>query len=143
METSPSVAWMVGNPQPKDECQARFSAPFAMALMLAGRNPETVPLPVQWINQPDVERWLPKIQMIGREDIGRRLAIVTVERKNAPPITANQPLRNMSNQEAFVRFANVARERFGSSGDRLAEIIATLESESSLAEMSAILQGRI
>ena len=143
VETSPSVAWMVGNPQPKDECQARFSAPFAMALMLAGRNPETVPLPVQWINQPDVERWLPKIQMIGREDIGRRQAIVTVERKNAPSITANQPLRNMSNQEAFVRFANVARERFGSSGDRLAKIIATLESESSLAEMSAILQGRI
>lgn len=143
VETSPSVAWMVGNPHPEDECQVRFSAPFAMALLLAGRDPETIPLPIHWITQPEVKHWLPKIRMTGREGIGRRRAIVTVKLNGGSAITAIRPLRNMTNQEAFQRFAAVAGARFGMSGERLVKIIGELEKQGSLSELSAILQGKL
>lgn len=141
VESSHSVAWLVGNSHPQDECQARFSAPYALSLLLAGLNPETVPLPIQWLTHPDVEKWLPKIKMVGRSDIGSRKALVTVVFQNGERFTADQPLRNMTNQEAFARLGGVARDYMGATGERLAEIVSALDQQQNLLELGTILRS--
>ena len=42
----PPNASLIAQPDPKDQLQAKFSAPFAIGLVLAGRDPEDVRLPL-------------------------------------------------------------------------------------------------
>ena len=65
VETSPPTAWMVGQPDPHDEFQAKFSAPYALALVLAGHDVERAPLPARLLADPDVRRWIPLIRVEG------------------------------------------------------------------------------
>lgn len=139
VETSPSVAWMVGNPAPQDEAQARFSAPYALALLLAGLDPETIPLPVRWLEHPDVKNWMPKIKMIGNPEIGSRRAVVTAVFQNGERRSADQPLRNLSEQEVFDRFLQVAQRVLGDAGSQLSDMVSNLEHNVSLHKLGSIL----
>lgn len=143
VETSPSVAWMVGNRDPHDDCQARFSAPFAMALLLANLKPETVPLPIKWLTHPDVQKWISNIQLVGRADIGRRKAYVNVYFNDGQCLRADQPLKSLSNQEAIKRFEKVVVESYGESGHELVDILSNLEKTTNLSRLSAILSRRV
>lgn len=143
VETSPSVAWMVGNRAPLDDCQVRFSAPFAMALLLADLKPDTVPLPMEWLTHPDVQQWISKIQLVGREDIGRRKAYVNVYFNDGQHLIADQPLKSLSNQEAIKRFAKVAVESYGESGYEIVDMLSNFEKIDNLGRLSAILSRRV
>lgn len=140
VETSPSVAWMVGNPDPKDENEARFSAPFAMALLLAGFAPDFVPLPVEWLKKKQVRRFLPLIRMQGKEEIGRRKAVVTVQLEDGRSLHACEPLWNLTERDIFQRFAETAEDALAQTGGRLTEIVETLEQQRSLEEMGELLR---
>lgn len=143
VETSPSVAWMVGNRDPHDDCQVRFSAPFAMALLLADLKPETVPLPMQWLTHPDVLQWISNIQLVGRTDIGRRKAYVNVYFKDGRILTADQPLKSLSNQEAVKRFEKVVVESYGEFGYEIVDILSNFEKIVDLGRLGAILSRRV
>ena len=136
VEASYSVVWLVGNPAPKDVCQARFSAPFALSLLLTGRDPEAVPLHLDWLAQPDVQRWLPRIALAGRDSIGSRRAVVTATLSDGRRIVKDAPLRNLSEEEVYRRFRRVATERIGEEGIRLAEAVSGLTQSKDLSELS-------
>ena len=75
---------MVGQPDPQDEFQAKFSAPYALALVLAGHDVERAPLPARLLADPDVRRWIPLIRVEGNSEFRRRRARhANAERRNA------------------------------------------------------------
>lgn len=135
VETSLSVAWMVGNRDPKNEEEARFSVPYGLALVLSGFDPETVPLPVSWLKEDNVRKWLPRVHMQGRRDIGRRKAKVSVVYTNGKKISADRPLRNLTEDEVFLRLNKAAWGCLGPQSANLAELIANISSIHDLKEM--------
>lgn len=142
VETSPSVAWMVGNKDPRNDEEARFSVPFALSLVLAGFDPETVPLPSVWLKDQGVREWLPRVRIEGRPDIGRRKARVTATLRDGTRIEADQPLRNLTESEVLRRLDRVSQQRLGVDGCRLTEVVAGLSRCQDLLELRSILRGK-
>ena len=93
VKTSPSVAWLIGNPTPQNLAQARFSVQFALALILSDLDPGEVPLPEKWLEDRQVKKWSSRICIEGREDIGRRKAYVEIVFDDGNTIHAAQPLK--------------------------------------------------
>ena len=132
---------MVGNRDPQDDCQARFSAPYALSLVLAGLDPETVPLPSAWLTDRHVRGWLPRVRIEGHSDFGRRKARVTATFRNGTKIEADQPLRNLQKSEVLDRLDRVALSHLGAGGNRLVEIVTGLNRQEDLSELGALLRS--
>ena len=111
-----------------------------MALMLTGKSPEKVPLDLSLLSNPQVQHWLPRIKMIGRESIGRRKAVVIAILKNGKTVSGDAPLRNLTEQEIFHRLAGIACLRMGEPGNHLVEVVSAIDVKGQLAALTHLLQ---
>jgi len=136
VETSPPTAWLVGQPDPHDEFQAKFSAPYALALVLAGHDAERVPLPAALLADPEVRRWISVIRVQPNREFGRRRARVTVTLKDGSPVSADQPFRNLDDAGAWARFSRACT---GYLGDRGAILERRVDACSGLAGMTELM----
>jgi len=143
VETSPSTAWMVGQSDPQDEFQAKFSAPYALALVLARHDVERAPLPSRLLSDPEVRRWIPLIRVEGNSTFGRRRARVTVSLKGGTQESADQPFRNLADEEAWARFARACARALDERGARLEQAVEQCASLSSVAELIALIRVAI
>ena len=109
LEMYPPSAALVEQSAPQDQLQAKFSAPFAMALVLAGLDPEDVTLPKEWLADPAVCRWYPKIDVVASRSIPRRHARVTVCWNDGAEESADRPLSNLDESEVWSRFTAAAQ----------------------------------
>jgi len=141
IETSPSVAWTIGNPDPQDDCQARFSVSYALALLLAGLDPAKVPMPSQWREDRRVREWMPRISIEGRPEIGWRKALVTVIFRDQTCLRADQPLQNLPENEVLSRLEQVVNHFLPAAGKELVEIIAALDQQKDLTELGLLLRS--
>jgi 2-methylcitrate dehydratase PrpD len=110
VELYPRSAAIVDNPDPRTQLQAKFSAAFAVALVLAGHDPEDVTLPEAWLADPAVRRFYPHIRVVGESTVERRHARVTVRWSDATVASADKPLRNLTEPDVWARFARACRE---------------------------------
>lgn len=110
LELYPRSASIVSNADPRDQLQAKFSATFATALVLAGHDPADVTLPEDWLVDPAVRRWYPAIRMVASPEIPRRRARVTVRWRDGTKDVAEQPLRSLTEVEAWARFSAACRQ---------------------------------
>ena len=109
----PPNATLIAQPDPKDQLQAKFSAPFAIGLVLAGRDPEDVRLPKEWLVDPKVRGWYPSVSVRADSEVPRRHARVTVTWSNGAEESADRPLRNLDEREVWGRFTAAARRYLG------------------------------
>jgi 2-methylcitrate dehydratase PrpD len=135
VETSTSTAWMVGQSDPHDEFQAKFSAPYALALVLAGHDVERAPLPARLLDEPDVRRWIPFIRVEGNAEFRRRRARVTASLSDGTQESADEPFRNLGDDEVRARFARASGEALGERGSTLEQAVDRCASLSSVAEL--------
>ena len=110
LELYPRSASIVSKAEPQDQLQAKFSATFATALVLAGHDPADVTLPEDWLIDPAVRRWYPAIRMVASPEIPRRRARVTVRWRDGAEDIAEQPLRSLTEVEALARFSAARRQ---------------------------------
>lgn len=127
VEASPSVAWMVGQSQVTNELQAKFSMPYALALVLSGRGAEHVPMQKDAFQDPVVLRWLPMIEVVGDPEFGRRRARVTITWRDGSSNTADRPLVNMTEEEVMGRLERVAHDVLGERSSHLIESVRLLD----------------
>ncbi len=143
VETSPPTAWMVGQPDPQDEFQAKFSAPYALALVLAGHDVERAPLPARLLTDPGVRRWIPLIRVEGNSVFPRRRARVTLSLKDGTRKSADEPFRNLADDEVWARFARACADYLGERGARLENTVDRCASLSSVAELTPLVHAAI
>lgn len=113
VETSPIIAWLIGRYEINNELQAKFSMPYALALVLSGREAEHVPMQKEALKDPEVLKWMPKIKVIGVQEIGRRRARITVLWHDGTSSKADQTLINMDETEVINRLNRVAKSILG------------------------------
>lgn len=143
VETSPPTAWLVGQPDPQDEFQAKFSAPYALALVLAGHDVERAPLPARLLTDPGVRRWIPLIRVEGDSAFPRRRARVTASLKDGTRESAEEPFRNLDDDEVWARFARACADYLGESGALLERAVDRCASLSSLVELIPLVHAAI
>jgi hypothetical protein len=124
LELYPRSASIVSQPHPRDQLQAKFSATFAVALVLAGYDPEDVTLPPEWLTDPKVTRWYPGIRLVAASTVPRRHARVTVRFKDGAEECADRPLRSLSEAEVWSRFTGACKERLGDRAGEVETVIA-------------------
>lgn len=127
VKASPSVAWMVGQSRVTEELQAKFSMPYALALVLSGRGAEHVPMQKDAFQDPAVLRWLPMIEVIGDSEFGRRRARVTITWRDGSSNTADRPLVNITEEEVLGRLEQVAHSVLGERSSSLIESVRLLD----------------
>jgi 2-methylcitrate dehydratase PrpD len=143
VETSTSTAWMVGQSDPNDEFQAKFSAPYALALVLAGHDVERAPLPASLLDDPDVRRWIPLIRVEGDPEFRRRRARVTASFADGTREAADEPFRNLADSEVWARFERACAESLGQRGALLERNVDALASLTSVAELMPLVRAAI
>ena len=143
IETSPPTAWMVGQPNPQDEFQAKFSAQYALALVLAGHDVERAPLPAELLTDPEVRRWIALIRVEGNREFRRRRARVTVTLQDGTRESADQPFRNLGDDEAWARFARACRRYLGERGAILERHVDACAGLSGMAELMLLVRAAI
>jgi len=143
VETSPPTAWMVGQPDPQDEFQAKFSAPYALALVLAGQDVERAPLPARLLADADVRRWIPLIRVEGNDTFRRRRARVTVTLKDGARQSADEPFRNLGDDEVWERFARACTIYLGDRGSSLERAVEQCIDQSSVAQLLSLIRAAI
>ena len=138
VETSTSTAWMVGQSDPRDEFQAKFSAPYALALVLAGHDVERAPLPKHLLDDPEVRRWIPLIRVEGDAEFRRRRARVIASLNDGTRDSADEPFRNLADDEVWRRFARACADALGECGALLEHAVDRCTSLSSVADLVAL-----
>jgi 2-methylcitrate dehydratase PrpD len=141
VETSPPTAWMVGQPDPQDEFQAKFSAPYALALVLAGHDVEHAPFPARLLADPDVRRWIPLIRVDGNSEFRRRRARVTLSLKDGTRESADEPFRNLGDDEVWARFSSACRDYLGERGAILERTVDQCAKLASVAELMPLIHA--
>jgi 2-methylcitrate dehydratase PrpD len=131
----PPTATLVGQRDPQDQLQGKFSAGFAISLVLAGHDPENVLLPVEWLTDPQVRRWYPKIECVGDATLRPRAAYVRVTWSDGTEAEADKPLRSLEPDEVVARFAAACRERLGGRAHLLEDRVANLGSKADIADL--------
>jgi 2-methylcitrate dehydratase PrpD len=143
VETSPPTTWMVGQPDPQDEFQAKFSAPYALALVLAGHDVERAPLPARLLADPDVRRWIPLIRVEGNSEFRRRRARVTLTLKDGTRESADEPFRNLGDDEVWARFSRACADYLGERGASLERTVDQCAKLASVAELTRLVRAAI
>ena len=143
VETSPPTAWLVGQPDPQDEFQAKFSAPYALALALAGHDVERAPLPARLLTDAGVRRWVPLIRVEGNSAFARRRARVTASLKDGSRESADEPFRNLADDEAWERFARACVDYLGERGAALERAVDGCGGLASVAELTPLIRAAI
>lgn len=137
------TARLVGNRAPRDQLQAKFSVAFAIALLLAGRDPENVLLPVEWLSDPDVVRWYPKIACIADDTMRPRKALVHVDWADGTSTLGDEPLRSLEAGEVSARFEALCRGRPGPEAAALPSRLAALGARPDCADLVAMARKAI
>ena len=143
VELRPRSASMVGNPDPLTQLQAKFSATFAVALVLAGHDPEDVTLPEAWLADPVVRRWYPHIRIVGEGTVPRRHARVTLTWGDGTEACADRPLRNLTESEVWSRFAGACRKFAGDHADALEAAIAECATLKDTSKLFALVRAAV
>ncbi len=143
VETSPPTAWMVGQSDPKDEFQAKFSAPYALALVLAGHDVERALLPAELLADSAVRRWIALIEVRASHELRRRRARVTATLQDGSSVSADQPLRSLDADEVWARFARSCRQYLGERGATLERHVAQCAELTGMAELLPLVRAAI
>jgi 2-methylcitrate dehydratase PrpD len=140
LELYPRSASIVSQPHPRDQLQAKFSATFAVALVLAGHDPEDVTLPPTWLADPNVTTWYPRIRLVAASTVPRRHARVTVRWKDGTEECADRPLRNLSEAEVRSRFTRACRESLGDRATAAETTVSRCADLETTADLSALVR---
>ncbi|MCC7046059.1 MAG: MmgE/PrpD family protein [Alphaproteobacteria bacterium] len=143
VEMIPPTAELVGLTDPRDPFEAKFSACFALSLVLAGRDPERVRMPADWLDDSAVRRWYPRIRIAGSDAMPRRRAKITVAWKNGGHDVIDKPFRNLEQAEVSARFAEACREYLQQCGPTLTARIQGLAMLPDLAETMALVRAAL
>ena len=134
---------MVGQHDPHDEFEAKFSAPYALALVLAGHDVERVPLRAELLADPEVRRRIAIIQVRGNPEFGRRRARVTVTLNDGSCVSADQPFRNGDDAGVWARFSRACTEYLGERGTTLEGRVDACSGLSGMTELMPLVNAAI
>lgn len=143
VEIYPPTAHLVGNRAPADQLQAKFSVTFAIALLLAGRDPENVLLPVEWLRDPEVVDWYPRIECVANASLQPRVAHVHVCWNDGTTALGSKPLRSLEGEEVLERFSLLCRNRLGVEAGILEARLSALGSGADSADLIGLIRAVI
>jgi hypothetical protein len=93
------------------------------------------------LDDPGVRRWVPLIRVEGDSTFRRRRARVTAALNDGTRVSADEPFRNLADDEVWARFASACAEALGERGEALERAVDQCAAPSSVAELVALVRA--
>jgi 2-methylcitrate dehydratase PrpD len=121
---NPASHYMIKNPDPRDELQAKFSLPFCLATALVNRDLSYRAFDEETLWDPKVREVMKRVTLEARDDIGRVETLVRVRMHGGAVLEHMGKRASLQAEQMVTRFRDVVKDVVGPS--RAEEIIGAI-----------------
>ena len=134
--TNPASYYMIKNPDPRDELQAKFSLPFCLAAGVVGRDVSYRAFDEKTLFDPTVRRVMKTVSLETREEIGRIQTLVRVRTRDGEVLERMGVREGLDAEAVLEKFRGLTKGII--SPARAEQINAAIAALDSLDDLSAL-----
>jgi 2-methylcitrate dehydratase PrpD len=133
---NPASYYMIKNPDPRDELQAKFSLPFCLATALVERDVSHRAFDQEALWDTQVRALMERVSLEARDDIGRIEALVRVRMHGGAVLEQMGRRSSLNAERMLARFRDVVKDVVGPA--RAEEIIRAIDGLDAQTDVHAI-----
>jgi 2-methylcitrate dehydratase PrpD len=107
--TNPGSYYMIRNPDPRDELQAKFSLPFCLATALVKRDVSYRAFDEKTLWDPTVRDVMTRVSLETREEIGRIETLVRVRTRDGQVLERMAQRESLNAEQMLAKFRDVVK----------------------------------
>jgi 2-methylcitrate dehydratase PrpD len=134
--TNPGSYYMIKNPDPRDELQAKFSLPFCLASALVKRDVSYRAFDEKTLWDPVVREVMKRVTLETREEIGRIQTLVRVRTKSGQVLERMAERESLGRLRVLEKFRDVVKATV--SAARAEAVITAMENLDSAQDVRAV-----
>lgn len=133
---NPASYYMISNPDPRDELQAKFSLPFCLAIALVNHDVGHRAFDDKALSDAKVRALMQRVSLEARADIGRVEALVRVRMHGGAVLEQMGRRASADADQMLARFRDVAKDVVGPA--RAEEIVRAIDGLDAQTDVRAI-----
>jgi 2-methylcitrate dehydratase PrpD len=138
--TNPGSYYMIKNPDPRDELQAKFSLPFCLGVAVVHRDVSYRAFDQEKLWDPRVRAVMGRVTLQTREEIGRIQTLIRVRTRDGRILEHMGTRASLDRAGILQKFRDVVRETITSSrAEQIIECLGGLESQQDIRGVGALL----
>jgi 2-methylcitrate dehydratase PrpD len=138
--TNPASYYMIKNPNPRDELQAKFSLPFCLAAAVVQRDVSYRAFDEKTLWDPTVRGVMQRVSLETRPEIGRIQTLVRVRTQNGQVLEHMGERKSLDAESVLVKFRDVVKDIITSErAERIQSAIAALDTQDDVRVVASLL----
>jgi 2-methylcitrate dehydratase PrpD len=138
--TNPGSYYMIKNPDPRDELQAKFSLPFCLAAALVQRDVSHRAFDEKTLFDPTVRRMMARVSLETRQEIGRIQTLVRVRTRDGEVLEQMGERKSLDAQSVLEKFRALVKGVVSPArAEEINRAIAALDTQNDVRAVGALL----
>ncbi|MGQ0751669.1 MAG: MmgE/PrpD family protein [Betaproteobacteria bacterium] len=138
--TNPGSYYMIKNPDPRDELQAKFSLPFCLATAVVNRDVSYRAFDEKTLFDPTVRSTMARVSLDTRPEIGRIETLIRVRTKDGRTLERMGLRKSLDAQSVLEKFRGLVKEVVSDErAERIPAAIAALDAHDDVRKVGVLL----
>lgn len=138
--TNPGSYYMIKNPDPRDELQAKFSLPFCLATAVVNRDVSYRAFDEKTLFDPTVRGTMARVSLETRPEIGRIQTLIRVRTRDGKVLERMGLRKSLDAQSVLEKFRGLVKGVISAEqAERIPVTIAALDTQVDVREVGALL----
>lgn len=138
--TNPGSYYMIKNPDPRDELQAKFSLPFCLATAIINRDVSYRAFEEKTLFDPAVRRTMARVTLETRPEIGRIQTLIRVRTRDGRTLERMGLRKSLDAQSVLEKFRGLVKGVVSAErAERIPAAIAALDTQNDVRAVGALL----
>ena len=138
--TNPGSYYMIKNPDPRDELQAKFSLPFCLATAVVNRDVSYRAFDEKTLFDPAVRGTMARVSLETRPEIGRIQTLIRVRTRDGKVLERMGLRKSLDAQSVLEKFRGLVKGVISAEqAERIPVTIAALDTQVDVREVGALL----
>ncbi|HJQ63586.1 MAG TPA: MmgE/PrpD family protein, partial [Burkholderiales bacterium] len=138
--TNPGSYYMIKNPDPRDELQAKFSLPFCLATAIINRDVSYRAFDEKTLFDPAVRRTMARVTLETRPEIGRIQTLIRVRTRDGRTLERMGLRKSLDAQSVLEKFRGLVKAVVSAKrAERIPAAIAALDTQNDVRAVGALL----
>ncbi|HET6492497.1 MAG TPA: MmgE/PrpD family protein [Burkholderiales bacterium] len=140
--TNPGSYYMIKNPDPRDELQAKFSLPFCLATAVVNRDVSYRAFDEKTLFDPAVRGTMARVSLETRPEIGRIQTLIRVRTRDGKVLERMGLRKSLDAQSVLEKFRGLVKGVISAEqAERIPVTIAALDAHDDVRKVGALLAG--
>ena len=138
--TNPGSYYMIKNPDPRDELQAKFSLPFCLATAVVNRDVSYRAFDEKTLFDPTVRGTMARVSLETRPEIGRIQTLIRVRTRDGKVLERMGVRKSLDAQSVREKFRGLVKDVISAErAERIPVAIAALDTQDDVRAVGALL----